>query len=155
MKFKKYWHIILIVVSILHTSSFVAQNNEPSDKMLTQLTKEQKEMLADQQQFIDTSKKEFKKSLTEKQKKMLLNKTFSRSEKSRLLKKSLSKKQRSLVAINKNLLRDRQLKFKHSLTKKQLVRLRRFANDRDIHDRKRLLRRLRRLIRDNLNTDGN
>jgi len=154
MKLKNNWHIIVVFLSILNTTSFVAQNTEQSNKVIEQLTEQQKKMLSEQQLFIDKSKKEFKNSLTDKQKKILLNKTLSRKEKSRLLNESLSKKQQSLVAINKVLLRDRQIKFKRSLTKKQIIRLRRFAKARDIHDRKRLRRRLRRLISDNLNSDS-
>jgi hypothetical protein len=154
MILKKNWPLLVILLLIFNTTSFVAQNTEQSDKMLKQLTKEQKKMLKEQQLFIANSKKEFKNSLSVEQKKILLNKDFSRSKRSKLLKESLSKKQRSLVNINKNRLHDRQIKFKRSLTKRQIVRLRRFVHHRDVHDRKRLIRRLRRLIRDNLNSDN-
>ncbi len=154
MILKKRWHILLLLLSICYTAPLIAQQTTKTDKVLKQLTKEQQEMLAEQQLFIDKSKKEFKNSLTAEQRKILLDKSIPRSDKSKLLRKSLSKKQRALLAVNKNRLRDRQLKFKRSLTRKQMIRLRRFANDRAIHDRKRLLRRLRRLIRDNLNTDN-
>ena len=154
MLLKKNWHLLVIILSIYSVTSLVAQNTEQSDNVMQRLTEEQKTMLTEQQLLIDKSKKEFKNSLTIEQKKILVNKKFSRIEKSKLLKKSLSKKQRSLVNVNKNMLRDRQIRFKRSLTKKQIVRLRRFVNDRDVHDRRRLIRRLRRLISDNLNSDN-
>ncbi len=104
--------------------------------------------------FIDRSKEDFKQSLSAEQISILKNKNLSRIERSKLLKASLSKKQRSFIGKNKNLLHDKRINFKRSLTRRQVTRLRRLSNDRDINDRQRLARRIRRLIRDNLNTDN-
>ncbi len=152
MILRKHWHIIIVLLLIFNSTSLVAQNTEPSEKALKHLTKEQKTMLAEQQVMIDKAKVTFKNNLTIEQKRILHDKTLARSERSKLLKASLTKKQRSLIDVNKGLLRSKQLKFKRTLTKRQVVRLRRFIKSRDIHDRKRLRRRLRRLIRDNLDS---
>jgi hypothetical protein len=154
MILKNNWHIIILILLIFNITSFVAQNTEPSEKVLKHLTKEQKAMLAEQRVLIDKAKITFKNNLTIEQKKILQNKTLARNERSKLLKQSLSKKQRSLIDVNKRLLRNKRIKFKRSLTKKQVIRLRRFIKGRDVHDRKRLRRRLRRLIRDNLDSDN-
>jgi len=154
MKLKYNWHIIILVLFVFSTISLVGQNDEPSDKVLKHLTNKQKDMLAEQQLLIDQAKIDFKNNLTIEQKNLLRNKSLTRSERAKLLKKSLSKKQQSIIEVNKRLLNNKRIKFKRSLTKKQVVRLRRFTDVRDIHDRKRLIRRLRRLIRDNLNTDN-
>ncbi len=153
MILKNNWHIIILILLIFNATSFVGQNTEQSEKVLKHLTKEQKDMLAEQKVLIDEAKVAFKNNLTVEQKNILRNKALTRNERSKLLKKSLSKKQRSVIDVNKSLLRNKRMKFKRSLTKKQTIRLRRFINSRDIHDRKRLIRRLRRLIRDNLNSD--
>jgi len=154
MKLKYNWHIIILVLFVFSTISLVGQNEETSGKVLKHLTHDQKDMLAEQQLLIDQAKIDFKNNLTIEQKNLLRNKSLTRGERTKLLKKSLSKKQRSIIEVNKRLLDNKRIKFKRSLTKKQIVRLRRFTDARDIHDRKRLIRRLRRLIRDNLNTDN-
>lgn len=153
MILKNNWHIIILILLIFNATSFVGQNSEQPEKVLKHLTKEQKDMLAEQRVLIDEAKITFKNNLTVEQKNILRNKALTRNERSKLLKKSLSKKQRSVIDVNKSLLRNKRMKFKRSLTKKQTLRLRRFINRRDIHDRKRLIRRLRRLVRDNLNSD--
>jgi len=154
MILKKHWHIIIVIVSVFNTTFFVAQNTQQSNDVFKHLTKEQRAMLAEQQMLIDEAKINFKNNLTLEQKKLLLDKGLPRGERTKLLKKSLTKKQRSLIEVNNNLLRDKRIKFKRSLTKKQVIRLRRFVNHRDVHDRKRLVRRLRRLISDNINSDN-
>jgi hypothetical protein len=136
------------------TFSVFAQNSEQSKNVLQNLTIEQKAMLKEQQLFIDKSKEDFKQGLSAEQISILKNKNLSRIERSKLLKASLSKQQRSFIDKNKNLLRDKRVNFKKSLTRRQVTRLRRLSIDRDINDRQRLARRLRRLIRDNLNTDN-
>jgi hypothetical protein len=136
------------------TFSVFAQNSEQSKNVLQNLTIEQKAMLKEQQLFIDKSKEDFKQGLSAEQISILKNKNLSRIERSKLLKASLSKQQRSFIDKNKNLLRDKRVNFKKSLTRGQVTRLRRLSIDRDINDRQRLARRLRRLIRDNLNTDN-
>ncbi len=147
-------HIIILILSIFYVTSFVGQNIKQSEKVLKHLTNEQKKMLAEQQVLIDKAKIAFKNNLTVEQKSILKNKALTRNERSKLLKKSLSKKQLSAIDVSNSLLRNKRIKFKRSLSKKQVVRLRRFMSNRDIHDRKRLIRRLRRLIRDNLNSDN-
>ena len=154
MKLKHNWHLLILVLFVFSAISLIGQNEEQSDKVLKHLTNEQKDMLAEQQLLIDQAKTDFKNNLTIEQKSLLLNKSLTRSERAKLLKKSLSKKQRSIIEVNKRLLSDKRIKFKRSLNKKQVVRLRRFMDGRDIHDRKRLIRRLRRLIRDNLDSDN-
>ena len=148
------WSILVVFFCILNATSVVSQNSEKSKNVMQQLTIDQKAMLKEQQLFIDQSKEDFKKSFSIEQKTILKNKNLSRIERSKLLKASLSKKQRSLILRNKNLLRDKRVIFKRSLSRRQVVRLRRFTNDRHVTDRQRLVRRLRRLIRDNLNTDN-
>ena len=154
MILKNSWPILVVFLSILNITSVVSQNSEKSINVMQHLTIDQKAMLKEQQLFIDQSKEDFKKSFSIEQINMLNNKNLSRTERSKLLKASLSEKQRSLIVRNKNLLRDRRVKFKRSLTRRQVISLRRFTNDRNISDRQRLVRRLRRLIRDNLNTDN-
>jgi len=154
MKLKHNWHLLILVLFVFSAISLIGQNEEQSDKVLKHLTNEQKDMLAEQQLLIDQAKTDFKNNLTIEQKSLLRNKSLTRSERAKLLKKSLSKKQRSIIEVNKRLLSDKRIKFKRSLNKKQVVRLRRFMDGRDIHDRKRLIRRLRRLIRDNLDSDN-
>lgn len=146
--------ILPVIIIVMATISSFAQNPEQSKNVLQNLTIDQKAMLKEQQLFIDKSKEDFKQSLSAEQISILKNKNLSRIERSKLLKTSLSKKQRSLIAKNKNVLHDKRINFKRSLTRRQITRLRRLSHDRDINDRQRLARRLRRLIRDNLNTDN-
>ena len=146
--------ILPVIIIVMATISSFAQNSEQSINVLQNLTIDQKAMLKEQQLFIDKSKEDFKQSLSAEQISILKNKNLSRIERSKLLKASLSKKQRSFIAKNKNLLHDKRVNFKRTLTGRQVTRLRRLSNDRDINDRQRLARRLRRLIRDNLNTDN-
>ena len=146
--------ILPVVIIVMATISSFAQNSEQSKNVMQNLTIDQKAMLKEQQLFIDKSKEDFKQSLSAEQISILKNKTLSRIERSKLLKTSLSKKQRSLIAKNKNVLHDKRINFKRSLTRRQITRLRRLSHVRDINDRQRLARRLRRLIRDNLNTDN-
>lgn len=146
--------ILPVIIILMTTFSAFAQNSEQSKNVLQNLTIEQKAMLKEQQLFIDKSKEDFKQGLSAEQISILKNKNLSRIERSKLLKASLSKQQRSFIDKNKNLLRDKRVNFKKSLTRRQVTRLRRLSIDRDINDRQRLARRLRRLIRDNLNTDN-
>lgn len=146
--------ILPVIIIVMTTFSVFAQNSEQSKNVLQNLTIEQKAMLKEQQLFIDKSKEDFKQGLSAEQISILKNKNLSRIERSKLLKASLSKQQRSFIDKNKNLLRDKRVNFKKSLTRGQVTRLRRLSIDRDINDRQRLARRLRRLIRDNLNTDN-
>ncbi len=146
--------IFVAIIFVMTVKPTFGQNSEQSEKVLRHLTLNQQKMLEEQQKFIDISKLDFKNSLSVEQKNILRNKNISKDERSRLLKTSLSNKQRDLIQSNKNLLRNKRLTFKRSLNRRQVTRLRRFINDRDIHDRKRLVRRIRRLIRDNLNTDN-
>ena len=148
------WLILVAFFYILNITSVMSQNSEKSKNVMQQLTIEQKAMLKEQQLFIDKSKEDFKQGLSAEQISILKNKNLSRIERSKLLKASLSKQQRSFIDKNKNLLRDKRVNFKKSLTRRQVTRLRRLSIDRDINDRQRLARRLRRLIRDNLNTDN-
>ncbi len=152
--FKNNRIILPVIIIVMTTISAFAQNSEQSKNVLQNLTIDQKAMLKEQQLFIDKSKEDFKQSFSAEQISILKNKNLSRIERSKLLKASLSKKQRSFIAKNKNLLHDKRVNFKRSLTRRQVTRLRRLSNDRDINDRQRLVRRLRRLIRDNLNTDN-
>ena len=154
MIFKNKRIILPVIIIVMTTISVFAQNSEQSKNVQQNLTIDQKAMLKEQQLFIDKSKEDFKQSLSAEQISILKNKNLSRIERSKLLKASLSKKQRFFIDKNKNLLHDKRVNFKRSLTRRQVTRLRRLSNDRDINDRQRLARRLRRLIRDNLNTDN-
>ena len=153
MILKNNWRVLVVFFCILNTTFLIAQNTVGSDKVLQNLTIDQQKMLEEQQELIDKSKLDFENSLSVEQRKILKNKNLSKEERSKLLKASLSNKQRDFIQSNRNLLRNKRLAFRRSLNRKQVTRLRRFINNRDIHDRKRLVRRIRRLIRDNLNTD--
>ena len=132
------------------SNSLYAQKENAESKHLTYLNDEQKQLLKEQQELLDKTRAIFKRNLTEKQLTILKNKSISKEERTALLKKTLSKEQLEIITTNRNLLKHKKNRFKKSLTKKQKLRLRKFINKRNINDRRRLVRRLRRLIRDNM-----
>ena len=140
---------ILILLTI--SSSAYAQKADGSTKdQLKYLTPQQKQLLKEQQGLLDKTKVIFRENLTESQLTLLKNRTLSTTERAKLLKQSLSLKQRTIIKTNRDLLKRKRVAFRNSLTKKQKFKLRRFIHDRKINDRRRLARRLRRLVRDNI-----
>ncbi|MDY7393921.1 hypothetical protein UMM65_01570 [Aureibaculum sp. 2210JD6-5] len=150
MKITRLFSIFLLLTTVLLCQYSYAQKEENTDKHLQYLTKEQKQLLKEQQELLDKTRAIFKENLTEAQLKILRNKSLSKEKRTELLRKTISKKQLDIISANQNLLKRKKDVFKKSLTKRQKLRLRKFINKRNINDRKRLVRRLRRLIRDNM-----
>lgn len=151
MNYKKNSLRTLLLLLVL-TSGMVmyAQKEETAQEQLKYLTAEQKRLLKEQQALLDRTKTIFKENLSESQLAIVKNRAISQAERTKLLRQSLSQKQRDLISNNRRLLQLKRTAFRNSLTKKQRFRLRRFLQKRSIDDRRRLARRLRRLIRDNI-----
>ena len=140
---------ILILLTISNYA-YAQKNDDAAKEQLKYLTPQQKQLLKEQQELLDKTKVIFKENLTESQLALLKNRAISKSERAKLLKQSLSLKQRTIIRTNRDLLKAKRVAFRNSLTKKQQFKLRRFIHDRKINDRRRLVRRLRRLVRDNI-----
>ena len=152
MKFKGNLFLGLLML-IVFTISFNihAQNKEKITKdQLRYLTEKQKKLLKEQQALIDKTKALFKESLNEDQLAKLTDRSITKEQRAKLLRASLTKKQINIISEDKKVLKAKRLAFRNSLTKKQKIRLRHFIHDRKVNDRRRLVRRLRRLIRDNI-----
>ena len=141
---------LLLLMALTIGNNLYAQKEESTKEQLKYLTTEQKVLLKEQQELLDKTKMIFKENLTDSQLAILNNRTISKVQRTKLLRQSLSQKQRDIISNNRQLLRSKRTAFRNSLTKKQTIRLRRFLQRRNIDDRKRLARRLRRLIRDNI-----
>jgi len=151
MKYKKDLFLGSLLLMVLTISNgLYAQKKEPTKEQLKYLTTEQKVLLKEQQELLDKTKTIFKENLTETQLAIVNNRSISKAQRTKLLRQSLSQKQRDIISSNRQLLKTKRTAFRNSLTKKQTIRLRRFLQRRSIDDRKRLARRLRRLIRDNI-----
>ena len=152
MKFKMRLNYILVMLIILKISnSSYAQNKEDlKEEKLSYLTTDQKQLLKEQQALIDKTKSIFKENLTKEQLATISNRSISKTQRVKLLRQSLSQNQRDIISSNRNILKKNRLAFRNSLTKRQKFRLRKFITDRKIDDRRRLVRRLRRLVRDNI-----
>lgn len=136
------------------SSNYGQQKENTVDKQLPYLTTQQKQLLKEQQELLDKTRAIFKESLSAKQLDLLKNRAISKKQRTKLLRQSLSQKQRDVVISNRSLLRTNRSHFRNSLTKRQKFRLRRFLTDKNVKDRRRLIRRLRRLISDSMRTDS-
>lgn len=151
MNYKRSLQLFILLLMMLVFSKHIhAQKEEVTKGQLTYLNDEQKLLLKEQQELLDKTKSIIKDNLTEKQLAIVNNRTISKSQRTKLLRQSLSKEQHAIISNNRQLLKAKRTAFRNSLTKKQTIRLRRFLQKRSIDDRKRLARRLRRLIRDNI-----
>jgi len=141
---------ILLLMLLTMSTNLYAQKEETAQEQLKYLTAKQKLILKEQQDLLDKTKSIFKENLTERQLAIVNDRAISKVERTKLLRQSLSQRQRDLISNNRQLLKAKRTAFRNSLTKKQRFRLKRFLQKRSIDDRRRLARRLRRLIRDNI-----
>lgn len=141
---------ILLLMLLTMSTNLYAQKEETAQEQLKYLTAKQKLILKEQQDLLDKTKSIFKENLTERQLAIVNDRAISKVERTKLLRQSLSHRQRDLISNNRQLLKAKRTAFRNSLTKKQRFRLKRFLQKRSIDDRRRLARRLRRLIRDNI-----
>lgn len=146
------WAISLIIYTI-GMNAYGQEKNDALEKYLQDLSIEQKQLLKEQQELIDNTKAVFRENLTKDQLAIINNKDISIEQRTKLIKRSLTRNQLDIIRSNKALLRSKRDLFRHSLSDKQKFRLRYFIQHRTIDDRSRLIRRLRRLIRDNMNSD--
>jgi len=142
--------ILMLIIFIFSSASYAQKTSGKKEQQLNYLSAQQKQLLKDQQALIDKTKSIFKENLTKEQLATLNNRSISKEQRAKLLRQSLSQKQRDIISSNRVVLRKNRMAFRNSLTRKQKFRLRRFITDRKIDDRRRLVRRLRRLIRDNM-----
>ena len=152
MKFKKNLFAYSFILILLTISNYIhAQKDDNSSKEpLKYLTTQQKQLLKEQQDLLDKTKAIIRENLTKSQLVTLKDRTISKAERAKLLKQSLTAEQRNIITTNRDLIKIKRFAFRNSLTKKQRIRLRHFIRDRKIDDRRRLARRLRRLVRDNI-----
>jgi len=141
---------IFLLMALTISNDIYAQKKETTKEQLKYLTTEQKLLLKEQQELLDKTKTIFKENLTKEQLTTLNNRSINKEQRTKLLRQSLSLKQRDIISSNRVILKKNRMVFRHSLTRRQKFRLRRFITDRKIDDRRRLVRRLRRLIRDNI-----
>ncbi len=141
---------LLLLMALTISNGIYAQKEETTKEQLKYLTTEQKLLLKEQQELLDKTKSIFVKNLTKEQLTTLKNRSISKEQRVKLLRQSLSPKQRDIISSNRVILKKNRMAFRHSLTRRQKLRLRRFITDRKVDDRRRLARRLRRLIRDNI-----
>ena len=146
------WAISLIAFTI-GIKSYGQEKDDATDKYMQHLSIEQKQLLKEQQELIDNTKAVFRENLTKDQLAIIYNKNISIAQRTKLIKRSLTRNQLDIIRSNRTLLRSKRDLFRHSLSDKQKFRLRHFIQHRTIDDRSRLIRRLRRLIRDNMNSD--
>lgn len=147
---KLLFNLLLLVLFTFSAYTFAQENEDASKKYISELTAKQLQLLKEQQVLIDKAKVIFKENLTQEQLATLNDRSISKDQRAKFLKQSLSLKQRKIISTNRELLRTKRVDFRKSLSKQQKVKLRQFIHDRKIDDRRRLVRRLRRLIRDNI-----
>ena len=140
----------MLIITLISSNSYAQKQDDKKEEQLNYLTIQQKQLLKDQQALIDKTKSILKENLTTEQLASLKNRSISKEQRAKLLKQSLSQKQRDIISSNRVVLKRNRMTFRNSLTRKQKFRLRKFITDRKIDDRRRLVRRLRRLIRDNM-----
>lgn len=141
--------ITLVFLIFMCTLTGFSQEEDATLNSLN-LTVEQRSILKEQIELTQQIRESIKSNLTLEQKKMLANNKLTRSERATLLRRSLSTRQLDNLKRNQQLLRDKRMRFRKTISKKQMTRLRKFVRDKKIRDRRRVVRRLRRLIRDNL-----
>ena len=142
--------ILMLIFLQIGMVTYAQETDNTKEEQLKHLTTEQKKLLKEQLRLLDKTRAIFKENLTDKQRALLNNKSISKERKAKLLRNSLSNDQHEMIKINLSEIRSKRNLFRRSLTKNQKMRLRRFLNNRKLHDRKRLARRLRRLIQDNM-----
>jgi len=145
--FKRLISVFLLI--FMCTSLGFAQEGDPMLNSLV-LTEEQKSILKEQLELTRQMRENIKRELSPEQKKLLTNRRLTRADRAKLLRKSLSNKQLDNLKRNQKLLRDKRNRFRKTISKKQMIRFRHFVRDRHQRDRRRLIRRLRDLIRDNI-----
>lgn len=148
MEFNKQF-LTAFIVMFLFSFPIFSQEDDGSIKALA-LTEEQKSLLKEQLELTKQIREQIKSNLSAEQKKMLANKSLTRKQRLTLLRKSLSDRQRTNLNRNQNLLRDKRISFRKTVTKRQMIRFRQFVRDKNRKDRRRLVRRLHDLIRDNI-----
>ena len=146
------WVISLIVYTI-GMKAYGQDKVDAFEKYMQHLSIEQIHLLKEQQELIDNTKAVFRENLTKDQLAIIYNKNISIEQRTKLIKRSLTRNQQDIIRSNRILLRSKRDLFRHSLSNKQRYRLRHFLQRRTIDDRNRLIRRLRRLISDNMNSD--
>ncbi len=129
---------------------YAQEDNTTLQKELDYLTVQQRQLLKDQQELLDNTRNIFKENLTTEQLSLIKDRSISKKQRTTLLKKSLTSKQRDLISSNRSTIHSKRNMFRRSLTKKQKLKLRKFIKKRPLSDRKRLVRRLRRLIQNNM-----
>ena len=142
--------ILMLIISLISNPSYAQKKGDKKEEQLNYLTAKQKQLLKDQQALIDKTKAIFKENLTKEQLATLNNRKISKELRTKLLRESLSQNQKDIISSNRVNLKKNRMVFRNSLTRKQRYRLRKFITDRKIDDRRRLVRRLRRLVRDNI-----
>jgi len=142
--------MIFSFVLTLGSKANAQQDENESSSALDYLTHEQQQLLKEQQLLIDKTRSLFKENLTTDQLKLLNDRSINKERRTAMLKKSLTSEQRNIVSSNRDLIRSKKNMFRKSLTKKQRLKLRKFIRKRPLNDRKRLVRRLRRLIQNNM-----
>ena len=152
MKIKKIFSLVLSAVIILFIATGLAAQEVDNEAgiYLSKLNESQRQLLKDQQALIEKNRQVFKENLSEQQLSILNDRNISKKRRTQLLRQSLTAKQRHLIRLNKASIKNKRDFFRNSLTQRQKMRLRRLLHDRKIDDRRRLVRRLRRLIRDNI-----
>lgn len=141
--------LIIIILLFMYTLAGFSQEEDAVLKSLA-LTEEQKNILKEQLELTKHIRESIKSNLTLEQKKMLSNRNLTRADRAKLLRKSLSVNQLNNLKRNQRLLADKRIKFRKTINKRQMMRFRNFVRDRHQRDRRRLIRRLKHLIRDNI-----
>ena len=150
MKSFNYLRLSLLFTLLLSISFSTYAQKDAFKEKLSYLTAEQKQLLKEQQKLLDDTRAVFKQTLTKEQFALINNSAINKQERTELLKKTLTSGQLSMISANRKLIRSKKNMFRRSLTQKQRMKLRRFIKKRPSSDRKRLVRRLRRLIQNNM-----
>lgn len=143
-------YLSVFLMFLLCLSSFAQDDQEGTSGNLDYLTADQKQLLKDQQKLLDETREIFKNNLTPDQLALLNDRSISQERRTAMLRNSLTSAQRDAIRSNRSLIRSKKNMFRRSLTNKQRLKLRRFIKKRPLNDRKRLVRRLRRLIQNNM-----
>ena len=138
---------LLTCILLINLAS--AQDTE-IDKQFPYLSAEQKQILKEQQKLLEDQKAIFRANLSDEQRRVLNDNTISRQERTRMLRQSLTAKQQQAIQENKMSFQARRQVFRKTLTSKQKTRLRRFLSKKSQKQRRRILRRLRFLIQNNM-----
>ncbi|NNC69946.1 MAG: hypothetical protein HKN90_03890 [Flavobacteriaceae bacterium] len=148
MEFFKQLTAIVLLIFMCTLTGFSQEENATIKAL--DLSAEQKNILKEQLELTKQIRESIKSNLTSEQKKMLANRNLTRADRAKLLRKSLSVRQLDNIKRNQHLLRDKRIRFRKTISKRQMRHFRSFVRDRHQRDRRRLIRRLRDLIRDNI-----